>query len=210
MIRILGSYQRAAKRARSPRKAVRLEEAERIVAPILADVRDARRRGAARIRAQVRRLRRRLASASPVRGSLDAGVRARRRHRRGEHSRICATPASAGTLRRLSGRPQAGPDRASAGFDGRLYSRRPLSAAVHAPDDRDSRAGGRCRRPSASRARSPAPEILGIARWLGVTHLFQHGRRAGHRGARLRNRNGADGRPHRRARATSMSPPRRS
>ena len=39
------------------RKAARLKEAERVVAPILEDVRDARRRGAARICAQVRRVR---------------------------------------------------------------------------------------------------------------------------------------------------------
>ncbi len=103
-----------------------------------------------------------------------ARIRARRFHRRGQHSRLRPAPASAGALRRLSRRPPARPDRAASRFHGRLHARRPLSPALHAVDERDSRAGRR-RQDHLRRLPQPSPEILGLASWLGVTHFFQMG-----------------------------------
>ena len=61
MIRILGSKEVGKLLAR---KAARFAEAEATVRPILENVREARRRGAARVRAQVRQLRSQVASGS--------------------------------------------------------------------------------------------------------------------------------------------------
>ena len=110
-----------------------------------------------------------------------------------------AAAASARNMGRISRRPALRLDRAAARFDGRLHSRRPLSAAVHAADDRDSRAGGgranHLRHLAASQRRDPGGGEVSRRR-----KRFPDRRRAGHRRAGLRHRNHSQSRSHRRSR----------
>ena len=147
------------------RKTQRLEEAERVVAPILEDVRRGRCR-AARIRPQVRRFRRRERP-HPGAWIARAGIRAGRATSPTTifaNTRGCSFPRETGGVSR---RPQAGPDRAAARFDGRVHARGPLSPALDAADERDSGAGGRrqdhLRRVPASQRRDPGHRRTGSA-----------------------------------------------
>ena len=163
MIRII-NYREA--QSLVARKTQRLEDAERIVAPILEDV---RREGDAALLAYARKFDG-FEGASvriPVHGSLepefgravriaDANIR--------EYARLQLAGREAGGV---SGRPQAGPDRPAARFHGRVHARGPLSAAFHAADEHHSGAGGRrqnhLRRLPASQRRDPRESPHGSA-----------------------------------------------
>ena len=91
----------------------------------------------------------------------------------GEHPRVRRNSTSARNFGRLSGRTplgrSCGPVHAMGGL--RFRGRYPLPSPAH---DRDPRqvagvATTFCTCPI------PAPEIMGIAKWLGITHLFQMG-----------------------------------
>ena len=126
------------------RKAVRLGEAEQIVAPILDDV---RQRGDRALLEYARKFD--GFSGDSVRMTVcrvaHQADAERGRDGRREYSRTCSHATPRGRIHRLSGRAQAGPNRAAARFDGRIYSRRPLSPAIDIVDDGDSRAGSRRR-----------------------------------------------------------------
>ncbi len=77
-----------------------------------------------------------------VEGTLTPEFAGRRSNCRRQHSRVRRAATSARDLQGISRRSPAGSDRASAGFNGRVHSRGPLSPALHRSDERDSSAGG--------------------------------------------------------------------
>ncbi len=155
------------------RKVQRMDEAEAVVAPILAAVRE---RGDEALLEYARK----FDELDGVDGShsggglAGSGVSGSGQRRGRQHPRICAAATSAGKDGGVPGWAQARPDGAAARFGGRLYAGGPLSAALHSPDERDSGAGSR-REAHLCRLPKPSAEILGIAAWLGVTDFFQMG-----------------------------------
>ena len=178
--------------------AARLAEAEAVVRPILEAV---RKRGDAALLEYARKF-----DGLDRQSVSRAGDGARRRGReaRSPEFREAVTTAAAQhpRLRRscscrarrartISPGLQARPDRAAARYGGRLHSRGPLSAALHPDDDRDPGAGGRRAEHLRAPAPSPCAEIFGTAALLGVDARLPDGRRAGHRGVRLRHQHRA-------------------
>ena len=163
MIRILESKQVGRLLAR---KAARFTEAEAVVRPILEAVRQRGDRALLEYARQFDRLERksvrvpepelraaREALTPEFRAAVETAAANIRAYAERQMPREWTRPDQA--------RPAARTDRAPARYRGRLHSRRPLSAALHADDDRDSGAGGgraqHLRRLSAARwARSSA------------------------------------------------------
>ena len=79
------------------------------------------------------------------------------------------------TLDRFSRRPALGLIVRPLDSDGRLHSRRTLSAAVHVADDRDSRAGGGCANHLRHVPASERGDSWRSAQFLGVENIFQMG-----------------------------------
>jgi hypothetical protein len=176
MIRIL-DYKDAA--GLITRKAVRLEEAERIVAPILADV---RKRGDQALLEYARKFDGFSGDSvrMPVEGSLtrdmQSAVETAARNIR-EHART-QIPVE-GFIEYPDGRRLGQIVRP-------LDSRGPLSAAVDSVDDRDSRAGGRGRDDLCGMSKSKRGDSRGRG-VAGRDAPVSDGRRAGDRGIGLRN-----------------------
>ena len=148
---------------------------------IVADVRKRGDRALFRYAAEIRRPCRRRCTARDARrdGRRVEGPRPRSarcaHHRRKADSQLRPAPTAALMECLADRRPHYWPARAPAWLGWLLCSQRPSSAALHAADDRHSRAGGRRPAHRCRLAARPAPETLAAAHLLGITEFYRLG-----------------------------------